>query len=152
MKAEHLIRNCTCFNARRAARALGQLYDRALAPAGIGNAQFTLLAATRELGPVPISRLATHLGTDRTTLTRNLRVLRERSLVTIAPGRDARTREVSLAPDGEAVLEAAVPLWRAQQTRIVAGVGHADWAATLDRLHLLHRLGESPATTEDATA
>ena len=36
MKAEHLIRNCTCFNARRAARALGQLYevDMRLRPSG----------------------------------------------------------------------------------------------------------------------
>ena len=36
--------NCSCFNLRRAARRVTQVYDHALAPSGLKATQFALLA------------------------------------------------------------------------------------------------------------
>lgn len=122
---------CTCFNARRAARAATEMYDRILAPSGVGAAQFTLLGAVAMLGPGPISRLAENLSLDRTTLTRNLKLLQKQGWIAADPGRDRRERVVSLTEDGRAALARAMPLWRAAQDRMEKQLG----AERLRRLH-----------------
>ena len=67
--------NCLCLHSRRAARRLTQIYDDALRSSGLRVTQFQLLSAVQSAGPVTQHRLADLLGTDRTTLTRNLGVL-----------------------------------------------------------------------------
>ena len=67
--------HCTCFNVRRASRAVTQFYDDIMAPSGIKATQFTMLGAVALMGPASVTRLAEHLALDRTTLTRNLKVL-----------------------------------------------------------------------------
>ena len=49
---------CTCFNVRRAARAISQIYDDALEPSGLRINQFSLLGAIEATGPAPVSELA----------------------------------------------------------------------------------------------
>src|SRR6476659_8600571 len=87
---------CACFHLRRATRALTQLYDDALRPAGVRTTQFTLLNAIRIAGPATVRRLATTVVMDRTTLTRDLRPLERQGLVLIEPGEDRRERKVDL--------------------------------------------------------
>src|SRR5262250_925940 len=77
---------CVCFHLRRAARAVTQTYERALAPAGILPGQFSVLAVLHRFGPQPLSALAELMGMDRTTLTRNLRPLERDSLVRVKAG------------------------------------------------------------------
>jgi DNA-binding MarR family transcriptional regulator len=67
--------NCACFNPRKVARAVTQLYDDALRPAGLRVTQFSLLVVVRMAGPVSVTRLAELTVLDRTTLTRNLELL-----------------------------------------------------------------------------
>ena len=85
---------CACFNLRKAARAVTQLYDDALRPAGILATQLPLLIATGRLERVTISQLAEAMVMDRTTLTRNLRPLERDGLVRTKPGKDRRVREI----------------------------------------------------------
>ncbi|MEE8273100.1 MAG: MarR family transcriptional regulator, partial [Alphaproteobacteria bacterium] len=66
---------CTCFNLRKAARAVTQLYDAALGPSGLRATQFSLIAALGVRGAPTISQLAKAMVMDRTTLTRNLKPL-----------------------------------------------------------------------------
>ena len=61
--------NCTCFNLRKAARAVTQVYDEALKPSGLRATQFSLLSAVEIEGPVGVAALARMLVMDRTTLT-----------------------------------------------------------------------------------
>ncbi len=109
---------CACFAVRRAARAITQHYDRHLRPAGLRVTQFTLLTVLALGGPLPLSRLASRLGTDRTTLTRNLRPLAARDLVKVQPGEDRRVQVLELTPKGVAAARAALPRWREAQRKI----------------------------------
>ena len=111
-------RDCVCYNLRKAARAVTQLYDEMLRPTGIRGTQYTLLAALRNLGSASISELAERTVTDRTTLTRNLRLLEERGLIRIEPGEDRRVREARLTDAGREALAEAYPYWRRAQDRM----------------------------------
>jgi hypothetical protein len=68
---------------RRAARVITQLYDRQMRSTGLRATQFTVLIVLALEGPLPLSMAADRMGTERTTLTRNLRALIARGLVTL---------------------------------------------------------------------
>jgi DNA-binding MarR family transcriptional regulator len=110
--------DCTGFNLRKATRAVSQLYDEMLRPAGIRGTQYSLLVAVRMSGPVTVTQLAENAVMDRTTLTRNLEVLEKQGLINAVSGEDRRTRIVTITEDGRAVLLKAYPLWEQAQSRI----------------------------------
>lgn len=114
---------CACFSLRKASRAVTQLYDDALRPAGLRSTQFSLLALLRLAGTVPMTRLAEEAVMDRTTLARNLEVLQRDGLVRVQPGEDARVREVAITRAGVARLEEAFPRWRHAQRSIARSLG-----------------------------
>jgi DNA-binding MarR family transcriptional regulator len=116
-------RTCACFKVRKAARAITKLYEDVLRPSGLRATQFSLLMATRVMGPVTVVRLAQVMVMDRTTLTRNLQILEKRGLIMIKPGEDRREREVTLTAAGMEVLTKAVPLWEEAQERVQKGLG-----------------------------
>src|ERR1700740_1819936 len=64
--------HCACGRLRRAARALTQLYDDAMASAELRITQFSLLCTLARSGPMRISALAAWQLLDRTALSRNL--------------------------------------------------------------------------------
>jgi DNA-binding MarR family transcriptional regulator len=115
---------CVCFNVRKAARAVTQLYDEMLRPTGLRVTQFSLLMATSGLDSVTLKRLARAVGMDRTTLTRNLRPLEKQGLLRIETGADRRERKVTLTARGERTMAAALPLWEAVQDRVTISFGH----------------------------
>ena len=135
---------CACGRLRRATRALTQLYDDAMAPAGIRVTQFSLLRTLARSGPMRISDLAAAQLLDRTALSRNLDPLVERRLVKVVPGTDARTREVELTRTGRAALRAATPHWQHAQARVAERIGKARLDA------LIAALGELEALHPDA--
>jgi DNA-binding MarR family transcriptional regulator len=125
---------CACFNLRKAMRALSQLYDDALRPAGVRTTQFTLLNAIRVEGPVTVRRLATAVVMDRTTLSRDLRPLERQGLVTVEPGADRRERKVNLTRKGAQIITQALPLWEQAQAQVAQGLGQKRLQRLLDDL------------------
>ena len=119
------ISHCACYNTRKAARLLAQVYDRALEPSGLKNTQFaTLAAVTGSDDRLTITELAARMGVDRTTLTRNLDLMARDGLVRIDAGADARSKRVALTADGSKALQTAIPLWQRVQSAITRSV---DW-------------------------
>jgi len=118
---------CVCGNLRKAARAVTQLYDEVLRPTGLRVTQFSILGATMAMEPVTVSRLAEATVTDRTTLTRNLKLLQEQGLIRVDPGNDRREREVTLTDQGRKAVAKAYPLWQKAQTHVVKGLGEGRW-------------------------
>lgn len=110
--------DCIGFNLRKANRAVTQLYDEMLRPAGIRVTQYSLLVVLKLVGPVLVTDLAEKIVMDRTTLTRNLEVMEKQELVNVAPGEDRRTRLVTITETGAKVLSDAYPLWQQAQTKI----------------------------------
>lgn len=126
---------CACQNIRMAARAITKLYDDALKSSGLRVTQFSLLSAISMAGPVPVTILAEKLVMDRTTLTRNLNVLEKMGFIEIeSDTEDGRTRLIRIAPQGEVVLEQAVPLWEQTQSKVVDGMGVDSFNSLLDLL------------------
>jgi DNA-binding MarR family transcriptional regulator len=116
-------RRCACFNLRRVARAVTQLYDDLLRPTGLRATQFSVLVALRNLDQSTVNQLADKLVVDRTTLTRNLRPLEEAGFVRTRPGVDRRVRVIALTPAGEEKLHQALPLWREAQGQMRRALG-----------------------------
>lgn len=120
--------NCTCFNLRKAARAVTQMYDEALKPSGLRATQLALLQAVTEKGPTGMTELAKGLVMDRTTLTRNLKPLLDSGLVEVAEGADRRHKPIAITAPGRQALDQAMPLWREVQGRMAEGLGSARWS------------------------
>ncbi len=79
--------------------------------------------------PVTVSRLAEATVTDRTTLTRNLKLLHKQGLIRVLPGKDRREREVTLTARGRDALVKALPHWQEAQTRALKALDEERWKA-----------------------
>lgn len=112
-----------------------QRYERALAPSGVKATQFPILVALGAGDAIPLTPLADALALDRTTLTRNLRILEGRGLVTVAGvQQDGRMRMVGITDEGLRVLAHALELWRAEQGDVVEAFGEGRLRALLGDL------------------
>jgi DNA-binding MarR family transcriptional regulator len=131
---------CAGNGLRRASRAITQLYAKILAPSGLQPTQFSLLVACAVAGEVSMAALADALAMDRTTLTRNLRPLERRHLVTVAEGEDRRVRKVTLTTLGRAILADALPLWNEAQARVIKAFGERRLSRTLQEVAALETL------------
>lgn len=108
----HVRDHCLCLHAQRAARALARRFDRVLGRAGLTNTQFSLLMALNRPESAPMREVGALLGTDRTTLTAQLKPLERDGLVTVALHPDDRRRRLlALTDAGRARLAAAMPIW-----------------------------------------
>lgn len=125
---------CVCGSLRKAARAVTQLYDEALRPIGLRVTQFGILGATMAMEPVTVSRLAEATVTDRTTLTRNLKLLEKQDLIRVNSGNDRREREVTLTDQGREAVAKAYPLWLKAQRHVVKSLGEERWQALRQEL------------------
>jgi DNA-binding MarR family transcriptional regulator len=119
---------------RKVTRAVTQLYDELLRPAGLRVTQFSLLVAVRMAGPVGVTRLVELTVMDRTTLTRNLELLQKQGLIEVASGEDRRTRIVTLTAEGNAAIAEALPFWKKAQSHVVNSLGQERWADMLTDL------------------
>ncbi len=129
-----IAKECTLFAVRSASRGVTQLYEEALAPAGLKATQLSILVAAAARGGWTMSDLAAALNMDRTTLTRNAGPLRRKGLLRIGAGTDRRSSAVDITERGHAVLARAYPLWRAAQRRIIARLGRRRWESLIGTL------------------
>ena len=129
--------SCVSFNIRKAARAVTQLYDERLRPFGLRSTQLSILAKTLLLEPVTVTHLAEATVTDRTTLTRNLRLLEQQGLIRVDMGHDRREREVRLTERGREVLAHVYPIWKEVQVEVATRFGSARLARLLAELSAL---------------
>src|SRR5471032_3058355 len=91
---------CACATARRAARAVTQLYDGHLRASEIEAPQFALLSALHAQGPCSQSAIGDRLALDKTTLSRNLKLLRQNGWIETAGAEDGRERRYVLSALG----------------------------------------------------
>ncbi|MEO7494051.1 MAG: MarR family transcriptional regulator, partial [Massilia sp.] len=95
--------SCTCFKLRKLTRAMSRIYDRHLAEVGLKITQYSVLANMARAA-LPVAELAERLGTERTTLTRNLKPLTDAGWARLVTGADARQKVVTITDAGRAKL------------------------------------------------
>lgn len=114
---------CNCFKVKRMSRHVAQLYDHALSSLGLKNTQFTLLAVLANYSPITIVKMSKVVGVERTTLTRNLKVLERDGLVNSYNGEDQRERFVEISDQGLEMMDKAYPLWKNVQSKMSEKIG-----------------------------
>src|SRR5260221_13115248 len=95
---------CVGANIRRTDRVVTQFYEEMLAPSGLNGPQFWLLATLAKVAPITIHRLAEIMDIDRTTLTRNLKLLLKQHLARDQEGENRRMRPVQPSQEREQAL------------------------------------------------
>jgi DNA-binding MarR family transcriptional regulator len=125
---------CACLSFRQASRTVTQFFDNALASVGLLSTQLPVLILLGLYSPLTITRLAKLLVMDRTTLTKNLKVLQAKSYIKAITAKDKRKTLLTLTSKGEAMLAKAHPLWQRAQKRIVEGLGPDQWETVRERL------------------
>ena len=113
-------------NLRQAARAVTAQFDAELKSTGLRATQLNLLMAVETGAATTITDLAEILAMDRTTMTRNLKLLRDRGLV--------EAGRISLTAKGRRSAAAALPLWEQAQARFVESLGSQRWESLIDEL------------------
>jgi DNA-binding MarR family transcriptional regulator len=125
---------CAMLSLRQAARSVTQLYDEILRPSGLKGTQYSALRVIAAREPVSVGELSGIMVMDRTTATRNLRLLERDGLVRLAPGDDRRTRLVGLTRRGRSAMEKANLYWAEAQRAVEARFGKKKFEALRDEL------------------
>jgi DNA-binding MarR family transcriptional regulator len=129
--------NCAAANVRRASRAITKLYGEFMAETGLEPTQYSLLIACSLADGATVSKLADFFVMDRSALARNLSVMERRGLVRVTCGDDRRTRKVALTNAGRTALTAALPHWRAAQSKVEQKFGAERLQRLLNELRAL---------------
>lgn len=124
---------CYCALLRKATRRVTSLYDDALQPLGINLAQFSLLRHIERGEPISMTELGRKIELERSTVSRNVKVLEGMGLVLAGTGTDQREAVVALTEKGRQILADGDPFWQDAQDKIEARLG-TDAAATLKEL------------------
>jgi len=146
---------CTCFKLRKLTRTMSRLYDQHMASVGLKTTQYPVLNnVAREA--LPVAELAERLGTERTTLTRNLKPLIDAHWVSLEAGLDSRQRIVSITAAGRDKVKQAHVAWRSAQSALENLLGtpavralHAQLDATLTQLTQLTSSIKNPHAQTD---
>jgi DNA-binding MarR family transcriptional regulator len=122
----NVVKACAVMNFRQVSRSVTARFDDQLRPAGLRATQLNLLMAIETGAATTVTGLAEILAMDRTTMTRNLKLLRDRGLV--------EKRRIALTEKGQRAAATALPLWEKAQAEILGGLGQKRWAALLSEL------------------
>ena len=120
---------CACATTRRAARAVTQLYDSHLRASDIEATQFALLSVLESRGPCSQASISPLLAIDKTTLSRNLKLLKNRGWIEATGAADRRERRFVLSAAGKKHLAKAKPAWRRAQEQLRSSMTAKQWDA-----------------------
>jgi DNA-binding MarR family transcriptional regulator len=127
---------CSCQKLRSASRAATKMYDEFLRPVGLTIGQYSVLAALYYVPSMQLSKMASRLEMDRTTLTRSLaRLERDKYLTIMLSPEDSRIRLVAMTEPGLRKLIEAYPLWVKAQDKLFDALGEKglkDFRKSLD--------------------
>lgn len=125
--------SCIVTRTRVISRVVSGIYDDALREFGINSPQFILLVIVSKIGPVTRAALGRFHQQERSTLTRNLKIMLENGWIEeVADGKDGRGRPLAASAAGLALLETVEPAWRASQAEALKMLGDAGVGAMFE--------------------
>jgi DNA-binding MarR family transcriptional regulator len=120
---DEIVGDCLAVRVRLIGRSVAGLYDRALEIHGLTIAQVNLLAALGRIGPCPPGQVGDVLQLDRSTVSRNLSLLRKHGWIEAVSSDAKGVREVALTAAGRKKLQAIMPEWRQAQAQAMELLG-----------------------------
>lgn len=121
-KQEEFGIECYCRRLRRVTAQVTRMYDSYLREAGITCQQFSTLEHIRAMEPVSVTALAGRMGLDHTSLSRNLKLLKENFWIEDEAGH-GRSRSIVLSEQGKEILQCAEKQWEKAQTMLEKVLG-----------------------------
>ena len=118
---------CACATARQVARVLTHLYDSRLRGTGVEAAQFALMMTLDKEGPSSQAALGRRYAIDKTTISRNLKLLERNGWIEALASRDMRERQFALTAAGRKRLAAAKPEWKKAQAELRSWMTAKEW-------------------------
>ena len=112
--------NCLCASMRQSSRNISQIYNKHLKASGekINANQVSILVTISQIDDGSISQISNQLKMERTTLTRNLNVLKKAGWVKSNTGSDGRFTYINLTAKGNKVLSKVFPHWQLAQEQV----------------------------------
>ena len=103
--------NCLCASMRQSSRNISQIYNKHLKASGekINANQVSILVTISQVDDGSINKISNLLKMERTTLTRNLNVLKKAGWVKSNSGLDGRFTYINLTAKGNKVLSKVFP-------------------------------------------
>jgi len=90
--------------------------------------QFSILQALAFRKTLPFKTISSTLGMEQTTLSRLLKTLEKRDLISISVSEnDSRSRVISATPQGTAVFEDAQQIWQRINDDSLSRLNESDW-------------------------
>jgi DNA-binding MarR family transcriptional regulator len=122
--------SCMIARARLISRVLTSIFDEELRPLGLVSSQHTLLGSIMRLGLATRAEIGRANHIDRSTLTRNLKVMMAAGWIEEVAGRArGRQRPLRLSKAGEDLLFSSIPAWRVGQKRAAKVLGQVGQSA-----------------------
>jgi DNA-binding MarR family transcriptional regulator len=131
-----------CGKARQAARVLTHLYDSRLRGVGIEVPQFGLLMTLQKRGPCSQVALGRRFALDKTTVSRNLRLLERNGWIAFSETDDRREHQVTLTPAGRRLVGSAKPEWKKAQEALRSAMTGAQWVAMFQAFNTVIRAAQ----------
>jgi DNA-binding MarR family transcriptional regulator len=142
-----MARLCLSANLRRTERVITRHYDEYLAESGLTAVQLPILACIAAAEEATFRLLAEQLDLDRSTLSRNLTLLRDRRLVKLGAPSGPKPGLIALTARGREALRDAHGRWREAQAALADSVSSPTLDETIRLLKLLRRAKRSSGPT-----
>ncbi len=122
-EASQLNQACLADKFRLLSRIITKLYDEALRPTGLTTNQMNILMVVTKYGEASPHQVGDWLHMEKSTLSRNVRRLRQNGWMTLQPAETGRNHTLKLTPKGTRVLQKGLPLWESAQREAQAILG-----------------------------
>jgi len=119
---------CACAAIRHTSRLVTQIYEEELREY-LAVPQFALLSVLQALPGCNQATLANRLDFDKTTLSRNLKLLEKNGWIEYTASDDRRERCYRLTSAGAKLLTTVKPAWKRAQSRLRAAMTGSQWKA-----------------------
>ena len=139
--AQTIAAECVGARVRMLNRTMTRIYDGMLRPYGLKFSQMNILTVVTVYGPVQPVQVARILSIEKSTLSRNLRLMQANGWIESLPGDDGNARLLRVTPQGRLMLKKAAPSWRRAQERVTTLLGERTTA-------VLRRAGERARDAE----
>lgn len=122
---ERIARECIAARLRMINRVVTKMFDDALRSHGLRTSQFNILTAIARRGTVAPSPLGAFLRLEKSTLSRDVKLMVSKGWLEKVPGSDARAQNLRVTRAGWSRLSAGSRGWAAAQRRAAAVLGAA---------------------------
>ncbi len=130
-------RECYCKNMRQITSQITKLYDQHLKEAGVTCQQFSTLECVRAIEPVSVTELSRKMRLDRSSLSRNLKIMKTNRLIEDHAG-SGRSRQIVLSEHGKTTLLEAEKQWAKAQAALESMFDSQQLDRFKEMLHILN--------------